>query len=124
MKSSKKDGTSAQILQLIDELGPMTQAELRELTGKSKSSISALVRCMNKKTKTMPKRLYIIRWIYDAERERDYPRAVYALGSKTDCKKPRQTETQIKRRYRQKKKLRSLNSVWAMAANQPWRIAA
>ncbi len=87
------------ILELIAELGPQTRAEIEKALGLSKSKASALMSKLSKPQATLPKRIYICRYVYDNEDERTYPRAVYDLGDLPDKKRPnRRREIQDSKR--------------------------
>jgi hypothetical protein len=74
------------ILQAINELGPMTRAELCAHLQQDAGSVSSVVARLRKETPLRPQRLHIGGWVYDQEGQRAYPRAQYALGAQPDKK--------------------------------------
>lgn len=97
----KKDWGSVtiKITKLMEEYGEMTRHELCELIGEDRMYISAVLSRMSKASKTMPKRIHVVRYVYDQDGMRRYPRAVYALGDKPDAKKPKRDQKANRRRY-------------------------
>lgn len=88
------------MLALVAENGPMTAAELRVATGKTKQQISSALRRLTADLERVGRRrMHISAWIWDAEGERRYPRAVYALGDKPHRQKPKADQLAVKRRY-------------------------
>jgi len=108
--------TVTRILDLLQMFGPLTRADICEhLQGKHDAgNVSAILTRMRKSTPKNPKRIYIMRYIYEAEYgTRRYPRAVYALGDKPCVKKPKPQTKENRRRYRAKlKSLSTTNSVF------------
>lgn len=103
----------ALVLKALAENGPMTRVELEGVIGISKDQLSPIVSRMNKDTPKCGKRLHIKGWVYDAERERRYPRAIYALGNGVDAKKPKESRIEIRRRYEAKQRMKyTTNSVF------------
>lgn len=104
------------ILEALHTCGPMTRVEIEQFIGLHKDQVSPVVARMNKRTPKSGKRIHITAWSYDAERERRYPRAIYAVGDKPDAKKPKEARIEIRRRYEAKKRLRyTTNSVFNLA---------
>lgn len=93
-----------QVLEAIKDYGPMTQAEITEVTGIDPHFLSALMRKLSGPTKKKPQRVHIIRWVYDQPGARNYPRAVYALGLGSNRKKPKMTYAEHSRNYRERRK--------------------
>ena len=109
-----RDGTTERILETIEEIGPMTAAEVAQHLGKDSRSI---VKLMNDLCQAKPERaqkLYISGFVHDMEGQRKYPRAVYSLGALQSKKKPKRDEAAVKRQYRARMKGRSINSVFAL----------
>lgn len=105
--------TVARIEALIDSYGPMTRVEICQHIGKDRRCVSSIVSRMMKQTPRKPKRLYILRYVFDHEGERSYPRAVYALGDKPDARRPQSDPKAAKRRYNAKvKALNTANFVF------------
>jgi hypothetical protein len=116
---SKWGGTTAQVLALLAEFGPMTRAEICKHLGRDKYDIAAVVSRLNKASKARPKRVYIKAYVYDQEGERRYPRAVFDLGDKSDKKRPKSNVKEIKARYWAKKKmLMRANSVFHLGMSR------
>lgn len=102
-----------QIMNLLDEIGPMSRSELGVHLGRDKREISSVVSRMSLDTPRAGRRIYICDYVYDMEGERRYPRAVYAIGNKPHKVKPKRDHLAVKRRYwaRRKAKL-TANSVF------------
>lgn len=84
----------------------MTMAEVCDVTGLDKYNAAAILQGLNNASARKPKRIYIVKYVFDHEGARRYPRAVYDIGDKPDAPKPKSDERQIKRRYRAAKKAR------------------
>ena len=95
-----------QVLKYLEEEGPMTRQELCERIGLDRLYVSAVITRMAKATPRKPKRVYIHSYVFDADGQRRYPRAVYALGDKPDARKVRESRKEVTKRYREKKKRR------------------
>ena len=103
----------ALILKALKDYGPMTRVELEGVVGVAKDQLSPIVSRMNKFTFKCGKRIHIKAWSYDAEGERRYPRAIYALGDGVDATKPKEARIEIRRRYDARRKLKyTTNSVF------------
>lgn len=107
---SARLGHIATILGLLEEFGPMTQAEMREQTSLSTQSISSAISRITKAGADGLRRAHVVSWRTDAPGERDYPRAVYKLGHGDNKPKPKANQILVKRRYRARKKARYANS--------------
>lgn len=105
-------------LELLAELGPMTQAELAELLGLDRFGAAALMNVLRRPLKTIPKRVHIIKWVTDHPGQRSYPRAVYALGEGVDVPRPKRNYKKVKQRYEQNKRTRlRMSSVFRLGAH-------
>lgn len=114
-----------QVLAALEELGEVTGMELAEHLGDmDRYDAHAVLRRMSKRNeRTGEKRLYVVRYIYDQEGGRWYPRPVYALGDKPDEKKPGPDHEAVRKRYYERIKAKALtNSVFNLA--KQWRKAA
>lgn len=100
----KYGGLVEKITTLILNYGPMTRGEICEHLDRDRQEVASIVSRMSKPGKTLPKRLYILRYVYDQENERRYPRAVYAIGDNPDAKRPGPQVKENKRRYNQSKR--------------------
>lgn len=103
----------AQMLRVLASLGPMTNSELCAELKQDKEKVGAVLNRMNKASPKMPKRVYIIRYVYDADGARRYPRAVYSIGDKQNAPKPKADVNANRRRHRAKRALR-VNSVFML----------
>lgn len=99
----------------------MTMAEVCEVTGLDKHNAASILMGLNNVSARKPKRVYIVKYVFDHEGARRYPRAVYDIGDHEDARKPKADERANKRRYRAAKKVRmKANFVFNLA--QPVRI--
>ena len=100
---SKRDwgSVTVKITNAFAENGEMTRQEVCNAIGLDRMYVSAVLTRMNRAGKTLPKRIYVVRYVYDEEGARRYPRAVYALGDKPDVKKPKSDVAENRRRYRE-----------------------
>lgn len=87
------------IQKAFEEHGEMTRKEVCDLIGIDRMYIAAILTRMNRAWKTIPKRIYITRYVYDQDGQKRYPRAVYALGDKPDAKKPKADPKANRKRY-------------------------
>ena len=102
-----RPGTArAVVFDALGEYGPMTMAEVCEVTGIDKYNSASILMGLNKPSPRKPKRIYITKYVFDHEGARRYPRAVYDIGDKPDAPKPKSDERLTKRRYRAAKKVR------------------
>lgn len=94
----------------------MTRTELCHHINADRNTTAAVVSRMLRASPKHPKRVYIKAYVYDQEGERYYPRAVYDLGDKADARKPKANPMMVKRKYLERKRLRSTtNSVFNLA---------
>lgn len=123
-KNRRKPGSrwglvSDQVLKLLDELGPMTRAEICVHLGQDKGAIAAVVSRLNRASPERPKRIYVKHYVYDQEGERRYPRAVFDLGNKADKPRPpNQTKENKARYWANKKMLMKANSVFHLGLSR------
>lgn len=104
------------------QFGEITAMELAEHLEISRYDAHAVLTRMNKRTKAGLKRIYIVRYIFDHDGARDYPRPVYAMGDKPDARRPKSDQLAVKRRYYARMKLRTtMNSVFNLGLQ--WRAA-
>jgi len=107
--------TVARILDLLEHTGPMTSAEACKLLGlERKNSAAIFSRLMRPvvKPEPGPRRIHVCGYTHDEEGQRDYPRAIYALGDKPDARKPVSKPKEIAKRYRVNLKKRQMVSVF------------
>lgn len=105
-----------QVLRMLDEIGPMTRAEICANLGLPKEKASSIVSRLATDTPKAGRRIYVCDYVYDMEGERRYPRAVYALGNKPDKRRPKRDPLEVKRRYwARRKALLTANSVFHLS---------
>lgn len=90
------------ILTALEQYGPQSRAELEQALVVPKDNIAAILSRLNRSTPRAGKQIHIVRYVYDAEGARRYPRAVYAAGDGVDVKKPPPQKKENKRRYEAK----------------------
>lgn len=93
-----------QVLDALQDYGPMTQPELTEVTGIDPHFMSALMNKLSEPTQRKPQRVHIIKWVYDQPGARKYPRAVYAHGPGFNKTKPKITPATHSHNWREKNK--------------------
>ena len=107
----------------IVEFGEITAMELAEYLGITRYDAHAVLNRMSKRTKAGVKRIHVVRYTYDHDGARKYPRAVYAMGDKPDAKKPKADQLAVKREYYARLKSRmTMNSVFNLGLR--WRAGA
>lgn len=106
-----------QIIAILEEHGPLTSPEAGALLNLAESTARNTLRQMNKSTPRFKRQVYIVDWQRSAvEDQRAYLRPVWALGDKTNKKKPDAlTGSEKQARIRGRKKGLA-NSVFALAA--------
>jgi len=110
-----KSTVAQKIIDYLTNNGPSTQAELRRaIDTEDKKPVSGVLGRLHKALSRTPKRVYICDWVYDDENNKTYPRALYALGSLPDAKKPKTSKTEHNRKYREKNK-GQISSVWDLS---------
>jgi len=108
MVTRRQNGeTVAQVLELLREVGPMTRAEMSQHLQIDRRNLASVVTRMIRSSPRLPRRIHILRYVFDMEGQRAYPRAVYALGDKPDAKRPVPDTKAIKRRYNAKVRARN-----------------
>ena len=111
--------TAKKILELLEDLGPMTAVELFRELNIGRRDASAVVTRLRRPTKTMPKRIYVTGWTEDAEGLRRYPRAILAIGDKPDKERSRAPRSIVRRRSEEGKRMRNTaNSVFNLATSR------
>jgi len=99
--------TIARVLELLQEVGPMTRAEMSQHLEIDRRNLASAVTRMIRPSPRLPRRIHILRYVSDMEGQRVYPRAVYALGDKPDAKRPVPDHKATKRRYNAKVRARN-----------------
>lgn len=77
------------VIAVLEQEEELTRAEICRALNIDRFLGSSVVTRMRRATKTLPKRIYIVRWVYEDDEGRYYPRAVFALGNKPDARKPK-----------------------------------
>lgn len=113
------------VLRVLKQHGELSRLEISHLLGVSRFTASAVISRMAKPQKTLPKRVFIRDWVYDADINvptRVYPRAVYALGDYPDVPKPPPSSgAENSRRWRDRERHR-VNSVFMWAQPRKTRV--
>lgn len=111
--SEKRSFLTLSILGLLQEHGELTRKEICDYIKRDRLEISAVISRLGKKTKTLPKRVFIIRYVReDFWLQRWVP--VYALGnSRNTPKPPPQSRKDISQRHYRSKK-QKVNSVFML----------
>ena len=102
-------GSLAQeVLNTLREFGPMTRADIAEHLKVDRYSTSAVVTRLSRAGARTPKRVYISGWVREIENERDYPRAIMALGDLPDVPPPRKrSRKEVRRKSDLKRKAKN-----------------
>lgn len=117
--TTKRGAIVREILRLLEEEGPMTRSEICRRLERPKDEVAAVVSRLNKRSPVAGKRIYIKEYVYDMEGERNYPRAVYAIGSAKDARRPESDKKEIKRRYWARSQLKlKANSVFNLGLSR------
>lgn len=82
--------TASAVRAMLQELGPMTRAEIQRELGLSRDRVSAVVSRLHTGGET-----HISTYTYDDEGAVRYPRAVYAWGPGQDAKKPKANKNAV-----------------------------
>ena len=90
----------ARIERLLRQHGELTSAEICDELGLDRTHGGGVLTRMNNASATLPKRIYKVKYIYEHENQRRYPRSVYALGDLPDAKKPKANSAANQKRYR------------------------
>ena len=105
--------TVGKIIAALAECGEMTAKEICDHIRIKRDGVSTILTRMRRDLPTTPKRVYVVRYVYDAEGLRRYPRPVYALGSNADAPKPKRDRLATRRRYDAKVRgQKTMNSVF------------
>jgi predicted ArsR family transcriptional regulator len=108
--------TVTKILAALKECGEMTPDEICQHIDIQRDHVSTILTRLRRPGKQVPQRVYVVRYVSDAEGMRRYPRPVYALGRGINAKRPKSDKKEIKRRYNAKvRKLMTTNSVFNLA---------
>jgi len=82
---------------MLDEHGPLTLSDMVGISGADKYVLAASLHRMSRDLPSLPKRVYVSGWVYEADGARRYPRAVYEIGGLPNVKKPKR-DTNARRR--------------------------
>ena len=108
--------TAQAIRDLLEHVGPLTAAEISAFFPDTRYRHLA-AQLSNMRKRLVTKRVYILEWVRDIGQGKNYLRPVYALGSKSDARKPRPvTNAEKCRRWKAKQRVPKVNSVWTWAA--------
>lgn len=101
--------------ELLASVGPLTTREAAEFFSDSPHvNVSAVLSTMRHGAR---KQVYIESWTRDNGHGKTYLRAVYALGDQPDAKKPRNLSNSERcKRWKAKRRIPAINSVWALGA--------
>ena len=77
------------VIAVLEHEEELTRAEICRAMGVDRFLGSSVISRMRRATKMLPKRIYVVRWVYEDDDGRYYPRAVFALGDKPDARKPK-----------------------------------
>jgi hypothetical protein len=97
-------------MQAINDIGPMTRAELCDYLKCNPESVSSVIARLRRTTKERPQRLYISGWVEDHEGMRPYPRAIYSLGAEPDARLRRKVSIRQRHSDRQTEALTRLKT--------------
>lgn len=118
-----RDHVTRAILAALAENGPMTRGEICLVIGRDRTECAAVVSRLNKRQKTLPKRIYIFDYVYEDELNgRRFPRARYALGDKQNARRPKPDPRGNVRRWRESQK-RKVASVFDLGLTRREREA-
>lgn len=111
------------IIAYLTENAEATRTEICRAMDRNRFDIGSVMTRMNKALPNRPKRIYVIRWIYEDDGARRYPRPVYALGDLPDAKKPKASAAANSRLHYERNR-NFANSVWQWATPPRRRIGA
>lgn len=103
MAREKRDWgkTVGEILSVLKECGEMSSIEVAQELGLDRMNVATIMARMRKPLSKKPKRIHVVRYVYDHEGARRYPRPVYAVGDLPDAKKPKSDVKANRKRYRE-----------------------
>lgn len=97
-----------------------TAMDIAQQHGIDRYVVLEALRRMARPTKDGQKRAHVVRYVYDQEGARPYPRAVYALGDGIDAPRPKPDKKAIKSAYYRRCEAKAkCNSVFNLA--KEWR---
>jgi hypothetical protein len=82
------------IVQALTEIGPMTSTELARHLGVDRDCVASYLKRLRYGSPQVKRCVRIESWAMDQEGQRRYTRAVYAIGTAPDAKKPKVNPTQ------------------------------
>ena len=91
------------IVAALEKHGRLTRVQLCRIVSIGKRNASCVLSRMTKATKVLPKRIYVVDYVFEDYQGRRYPRAVYALGDKPDAPYPGADPRGACKRYRAKR---------------------
>ena len=94
------------VIATLEEFGELSGAEVAEILDVTRFDAHAALSKLKRRTNDGLKRAHIVRYVYDNEGDRRYPRPVYRLGDDTCRAKPKSNVKAIAKKYRDSKKKR------------------
>lgn len=106
MKRMEHGGMIKRAMAALEEFGDLTGAEVADILGVTRFDAHAALTKMKRRTKAGIKRAHVVRYVYDNEGDRRYPRPVYRLGDRYCVSKPKSDPYAIAKKYRDAKSRR------------------
>jgi len=106
---------SLRIVDMLEQLGPMTTSEIAKELGVERDSMGSIITRLRKPSKRPrgPKRVYVHDWRDEEDGQRAYLRAVYGAGNKKDAPKPeRKSGAERSKRCRDNRRQKSLTNLF------------
>lgn len=104
MKTGRKPTTGAQVLELLEQIGPMSAREIADYIGHRIEDIHSAIKVIRRSEECgEPRRLYIKDWEFPQRPHGGRENAVWALGNHRDKKKPERDRAATKKRYEDKR---------------------
>lgn len=106
------------VLLHVKEFGPCTANDILACMELEPNNVRQILHRLGKQLKRGPdagkRRIHIVKWVHDAEGQREYPRPLWAYGHGYHAKKPERKPNLLVQRehYARTKILRSTNSVF------------
>ena len=94
------------VIATLEEFGDLSGAEVAEILNVTRFDAHAALSKLRRRTKAGIKRAHIVRYVYDNDGDRRYPRPVYRLGDRYCVSKPKSDPYAIAKKYRDAKSRR------------------
>ena len=94
------------VIAVLEEFGDLSGAGVAEILDITRFDAHAALTKLKRRTKAGIKRAHIVRYIYDNDSDRRYPRPVYRLGDRYCVSKPKSDPYAIAKKYRDAKSRR------------------